>query len=178
MKPYIEGALARRPVVMAILEILFLLVIVPPWVKNLGKRLVRSPKVYLSDTGLASYLQGVDGHSLKDSREKLGALLENFVLVELFKQQGFSKIQPRIYHYRTHSGEEVDFVLESLNGDIVGVEVKSVSRVDISDFKGLYSLAEAAGKQFKRGILFYTGNQVLSFGQNIWALPIQLLWEI
>ena len=160
-----------------LLEITFLVTLSNPWSVNLGKRLVKAPKVYLNDTGLMISLLGLNGAQLTANRSLLGPLLENFVVMELRKQAGWSKVRPRVLHFRTHTGEEVDVVLETPSGEVVGVEVKSAASVSAADFKGLRALAELAGPRFHRGIVLYTGAEVVPFAKNLHAVPIQSLWQ-
>ncbi len=69
-------------------------------------------------------------------------------------------------------------MLESGDGRVVGIECKSSSTVDQSSFNGLRSLASQAGEKFHKGIVLYTGTNVLMFDENLLALPISALWEI
>ena len=82
-------------------------------------------------------------------------------------------------HFRDHRGNEVDFVLESRGGrQIVGIEVKSKATLGADDFRGLRVLAEAAGDQFHRGVVLYTGVEALPFGKQMYALPVTALWRL
>ena len=82
-----------------------------------------------------------------------------------------------MFHFRTSTDQEVDIILENLAGELVGVEVKSSSNIDKRDFKGLQMLADSLPKKFKRGIIIYSGNQFLSFGENLFLVPISALWR-
>ncbi|HEX8691778.1 MAG TPA: ATP-binding protein, partial [Longimicrobium sp.] len=93
---------------MALLEMTFLVGTVPAWSGNLGKRLTKSPKVLLCDTGLAAYLLGLDGPGGPDALSAFGGLLESFVAMEVRKQLAWSHAQPRLYHFRTQADQEVD----------------------------------------------------------------------
>jgi predicted AAA+ superfamily ATPase len=161
----------------ALLEAVFLVRTVRPWHANIGKRMVKTPKVLLCDTGLAAHLMGIDDARLAQDRTLFGGLLESFVAMELTKQIGWSAAAPTLYHFRTHEGDEVDLVLERRSGGLVGIEVKSAATVTGSDFKGLRALAQAAGRRFHRGIVLYTGTEVVSFGQRLHAVPIAALWR-
>lgn len=141
----------------ALLEATFLVRLLPPWSTNLGKRLVKSPKVFLLDTGLASYLVGASDPVALAGTALGGGLLENFVVMELTKQATWSKTAPKLFHFRTLEGKEVDVLLESPSGAIVGVEVKSSAFVGSADFRGLRSLEEAVGGKFVRGVVLYSG---------------------
>ena len=160
----------------ALFEATFLAQLIPAWSTNLGKRLVKSPKVYLVDTGLAGYLLGLDGSRLSTEPNLRGALLETFVVTELAKQADRSPRRPRLYHFRETAGAEVDLVLEDPAGDVVGIEVKASSTVTGHDFKGLRELQTAAAAQFRRGVILYMGSEAVSFGSHLHALPMGWLW--
>lgn len=163
---------------LVLLQTTFLIQILPAWSANLGKRLVKAPRLVLADTGLACHLLGIDRARLARAPAHLGPLLENFVAMELRKQVAWSRTRPQLFHYRTQTRQEVDFVLEDKTGRVVGVEVKATATVTGSDFKGLRHLAEAVGKRFRRGMVLYTGSEVIPFGANLHALPIAALWRL
>jgi predicted AAA+ superfamily ATPase len=159
-----------------LLELLFLVVPVQPWFGNLGKRIVKSPKLYLNDSGLLCHLLGRDDKANARDNLAFGMVYENFVLMELIKQISWSEIAPRIYHFRTENGEEVDFVLESADGRIVGIECKT-STLAKNASKGLQKLRELTGAKFHRGIILYTGSHVIGVDKDILAVPVSALWE-
>ena len=148
----------------------------PAWFTNIRKRLIKREKVYLNDTGLTAHLMHVNAEKLANPAENMGALLESFVGQELRKQSTWSVVHPRLYYYRTAAGKEVDFVLESRDGRIVGVEVKASLNVTASELAGMHDLAETVGSKFVRGIVLYMGGQVLPVGKQITAMPISALW--
>ncbi len=161
----------------SLLEATFLIKTLPAWSSNLGKRLVRSPKLLLCDTGLISSLQGLNAERLASDPVLVGPLLENFVAMEIQKQSTWSATQPRLFHFRTQTGQEVDIVLEDASGQVVGVEVKASATVGARDFRGLRALAEASGNRFRRGVVLYTGKTDVPFGESLHALPVSSLWE-
>jgi predicted AAA+ superfamily ATPase len=162
---------------LSILESLFLIVRQPAWHINRSTRLVKMPKIYLADTGILSYLLGVDQEMLSKNTLLVGQVLENFIVQEIRKQTTWSLRQVRLYHFRTHGGAEVDMVLEDASGKIVGIEVKSSSTVTSDAFRGLQVLEQEAGNLFVRGIVFYTGSSSAAFGKNLFALPVSALWS-
>lgn len=162
---------------MSLLETTFLVQLLPAWTAGLSRRLVKAPKIILNDTGLMASLLGLDAQRLGREGELLGSLLENFVVMELRKQAGWSHVQPQLFHYRAQSGQEVDVVLEDAAGRIVGIEIKASSTVSGSDFKGLRHLSEELGDRFVRGIVLYTGGATVPFGANLHALPVSSLWR-
>ncbi len=162
---------------LTLLEAVFLIETVPAWSGSLGKRLVKAPKLMLRDTGLLAHLMGVDAERLLGRPDLLGGPLETFVAGELRKLLGWASSRARIHHYRTLPGEEVDLLLERADGQVVGVEVKASGSLQARDFKGLKALAESLGAAFHGGVVLYTGQEVLPFGVNIWAVPVSALWQ-
>lgn len=163
---------------LSLLEATFLLQPLPAWAANLGKRLIKSPKIHLADTGLAAFLTGHTPQRLASDTTHLGHLLESFVVSELRKQATWSEMRVSLYHYRTTAGQEVDIVLESAAGSIVGLEVKAAAAVGGRDFSGLRGLAEACGERFLRGVVLYGGDRTVSFGENLAAVPVSALWRM
>jgi len=161
---------------LVLLETAFLVQRIQPWSGNLGKQLIKTPKVYLTDTGLMAYLLGADDDRLKADGVLYGRLLETFVLNELVRLKSWSRSRIHAYHYRTHQGSEIDFLLERGDGNVVAIEVKSSSTVDSSSFAAIITLAQELKKKFVRGIVLYNGKEVIPFGKNLFALPIQTLW--
>lgn len=161
---------------LGLLEAVFLVASIPPWFSNLGKRLVKSPRLYLNDTGLLCHLLDLDERSLTENRSQLGPVLENFVVMELMKQAGWSEKQVRLSHYRTHAGQEVDLVLEA-GLRVVGIEIKAASSLTAEHTKGLRHFRDELGERFHRGIVLYTGRQTAKLDDQIWAVPLSALWE-
>jgi len=160
---------------LTLFQTLYLLVELPPWFENLGKRLAKTPKVYLNDAGLLGHLLGVDAEALQDS-PALGAMIETFAVMEVIKSAPWSKTRPSLFHVRTSAGQEVDMVLEDRRRRLVGLEVKASATVGASDFKGLRLFQQLTGERFTCGVVLYTGREILPFGPGLWALPLQALW--
>jgi predicted AAA+ superfamily ATPase len=163
---------------MALLEATFLICPLPAWSGNLGKRLVKSPKLYLNDTALAAALIGQTHADGLRQLQLLGPMAENFVVTELRKQATWSQTEPSLYHFRTSAGREVDIVMESPSGDLVGIEVKTRATVNSNDFKGLRVLSQAVGKRFRHGVVLYSGREVVPFGKTLHAVPMASLWRV
>lgn len=159
-----------------LLEALFLIWFLPAWSSNLGKRLVKSPKIHVCDSGLACHLCGADAERLADDSIMAGRLLESFVAGELLKQSSWTEHPVSLYHYRSQSGEEVDVVLEDRAGRVAAVEVKLSASVASHDIKGLASLRDALGDRFVRGVVIYTGQEVMPMGDRIFAVPVGIMF--
>lgn len=159
-----------------LLEALFLICFLPAWSSNLGKRLVKSPKVHVCDSGLACHLCGADAERLADDSIMAGRLLESFVAGELLKQSSWTKHPVSLYHYRSQSGEEVDVVLEDRARRVAAVEVKLAASVVSHGIKGLASLRDALGDHFVRGVIVYTGKEIMPMGDRIFAVPVGMMF--
>lgn len=162
---------------MALLEQVFLIETLQPYSGSLTKRLVRSPKLYFTDTGLVAMLQGLTWERIKFEPSLGGPLLENFVVNELRKQMGWNKTAAGIFHFRTSSDQEVDIVLETASGEVVGIEIKSAASVGNDAFKGLRILKDSVGRKFLRGFVLYTGDSSVAFEEGMFAVPVQNLWQ-
>ncbi|PJB45055.1 MAG: hypothetical protein CO105_04820 [Comamonadaceae bacterium CG_4_9_14_3_um_filter_60_33] len=141
----------------ALLEMLFLVVRLPSWERNPGKRLVKAPKVFLPDSGMLCHFLAATAESLTARPGLPGPAVETWVLSELLKHVAFSSLRLSLWHYRTQTNIEVDFVLENRLGQITGIEVKASATVDGKDFKGLRHLQETESTRFQRGIVMYAG---------------------
>lgn len=161
-----------------LLKAVFLLQHVPAWSNDQGARLTKSPKAYLVDTGLLAYLTNASPATLKEDRDRLRPILENFVAMELRKLASFSDLQPSLFHLRTVKQLEVDFVLEARGGSVVGIDIKLSPTVRTEDAEGLRFLKELAGDRFRRGVIFYLGQEPQTISREITALPISALWSL
>jgi predicted AAA+ superfamily ATPase len=161
---------------LTLLEATFQYAPLPAWSGNLSKKLLKSPKVHLGDTGIGAYLQGVDEERLYRDRFLLGPLLENFVVTELRKQATWSRTRIALHHLRTLAGREVDVIAEVADGRIVGIEVKAAGEVASRDFKGLRALKEMVGDHFVAGMILYQGTTTVPFGDGLFATPLDRLW--
>lgn len=163
---------------MALLEHVFLILKIPAWTPNIEGQFVKSPKIFLNDTGLLCHLRGESVDSLMANRTTVAAFLENFIVMEIIKQLSWSDLFLKPYHFSIHSGAEVDLVLEDRKKQLYGIEIKSTASVGQNDFKGLKRLAEVAGKKFQRGVVLYGGEHMVGgFGENLQAVPLSAVWS-
>lgn len=161
-----------------ILKMMFLTIDVPPWYRNIGKRLVKSAKGYLGDTLFLCYTLGLRLEDIVKKRPDLfGHVLENYIAMELTKLLSFGDSRAKLYHFRTSDGKEVDFVLEKPDGSLWTIEVKNSDTVSAKDFNGIKLFAELTGSDFRGGIVLYSGKDAVPFGQNLWAVPHSVLWQ-
>jgi len=162
---------------LALLEATYLHQPLPAWSRNLGSRLVKAPKIHLVDSGLSSYLTGRSPAALREDAHAFGQQLETFVVAELRKHVTWQATAVQAYHYRAlHSSREVDVVVEDRRGAVVGIEVKAAATVHTKDFNGLKDFAAEAKGRFRAGVVLYTGDQPVAFGERLFALPTAALW--
>lgn len=128
-----------------VLEITGQIVLVPPYFENLGKRLTKSPKVYLGDSGLACHLLGITTQAELDRSPFLGALFEGFVAAEILKSQVSQGRRKELYHFRDQQGLEVDFLFPDGRSGLWMVECKASRTVQPSMARSLSSLRRAMG---------------------------------
>jgi hypothetical protein len=131
---------------LGVLETTAQVLIVPPYFENLGKRLVKSPKLFVADSGLACHLLGIDDAAELAKSPFLGALFEGFVAAELAKSQTNAGRRRELYYFRDEQGLEVDFVLPRRGGGIALVECKATRTVTPAMAAPLQRLAAAVKK--------------------------------
>lgn len=162
---------------LSILERLFLIRTLPAWHNNEGKRLQKTPKIHLLDSGLAATLSGLQAADWMMRRERFGHLLESFVVQQLIAQAGWTDPDLRFWHYRDHDQVEVDLVI-TRGKETWGVEVKAAASTNERDGQGLRRLADRCGKNFRGGIIFYNGATTFhTADKRFFSVPLSKLWE-
>jgi len=138
-----------------ILEVTGQIMIAPPYFENLGKRLIKSPKIYWGDSGLACYLLGIMSEAELQRSPFLGQLFEGFVAAEIFKIQANQGARKELYYFRDQQGLEVDFLIPRPNAGLWLIECKAGKTVRPSMAAPLLSLRRALGKRSKRLIIVH-----------------------
>ncbi|PYR22178.1 MAG: AAA family ATPase [Acidobacteria bacterium] len=160
----------------AILEQLFLVRRLEPWFRNRLKRLVKTPKLHVLDSGLLAALLGATAERIVRDRSIFGPLLEAFVFSEVLKQGTWLDEACTLSHYRDKDQDEVDIVIENETAGLVGIEVKAAATVNARDFKGLRKLADATGGALRLGLVLYDGEHTVPFGERLFAAPVSCVW--
>lgn len=155
-----------------IFEMLYLTVYLQPWHSNIGKRFVKSPKMYLSDVGLLSFLLGMSEEHILQRPDLWGHIFENFIVMEFIKHQSWSNIRFNVYHYRTENNEEIDLIIETDQGNMLAIEVKASKTIDKRSLKAIKNLQAALPHKIIKGFVIYNGDKVIPLAQDIWALPL------
>ncbi len=141
----------------SILESSYIMYQLPPFFKNFNKRLVKSPKLYFYDTGLASFLLGIRNEKTLLESEFKGALFENMIITEYVKQNYHNNLYHDFYYWRDSNGHEVD-LLVSNDTAYDTIEIKSTKTILPKQFAGLDFLANIGGDAIRRKILVYGGD--------------------
>jgi len=162
---------------LALFEALYLIHRLPAWSGSATKRLAKTPKLVLTDTGLMAHLLQLGPERLRTAPTLLGPLLEDFVVMEIRKQLGWNRIQASLLHYRSHAGHEVDIILEGPGGHLVGIEVKASSTITSGDLRGLHAFQADRPQRFHRGLILYRGPTVVPYGPRLHAVPVEALWR-
>lgn len=140
----------------SVLEATYILVRLEPYFENFGKRVIKSPKIYFTDTGLACYLLGIETTEQLIQAPYFGNLFENWILLELMKARYHQGLDPRLYFYRDVTGKEVDFLLQQ-GTRLVPIEVKSSKTFSSSFLDGLKYFHEQAPQKAEGGVVIYAG---------------------
>ena len=156
---------------LSVLEATYQIVLLRPYHANLRKRLVKSPKVYFTDVGTLCYLVGLKDPGHAAAGPLGGAILETAVLAEIFKTLLHSGQEPRLYFWRTATGVEVDFLVES-EGRLHPVEVKSSATPRPAMAAGIHALRQDLGDRISPGYVVHPGHTRLPLGGGVTALPI------
>jgi predicted AAA+ superfamily ATPase len=159
---------------LSVLEATFQIVILRPYFANVGKRLVKTPKVYFTDTGTLCYLTGLKDPAHAGAGPLGGAILETAVVSEVLKGLVHRGLDTPIYFWRTASGSEVDLVVEH-NGGLIPIEVKLGATPRPAMAGGIRKFREDLGERARPGYLIHGGDRVLPLGEGVTALPFGAL---
>ncbi len=159
------------------LESLFLIERVRPWTKTDYGRVGKQKKLFMTDSGLMASILGWRADQIKLDPDRVGKLVETFAFNELATQVDISNGECSLYHYRDREQREIDFIIETRDGAILGIEIKAAASLGKSDFKHLEWFRDnIAGKRTFIGIVLYAGENLGSFGKNLWAVPFGAMW--
>lgn len=162
---------------LSILESSFLVFLMYPYHRNFGRRLVKTPKLYFYDTGLAANLMGLESVSdIRTSRYR-GGLFENAVVSEILKLYYARGRTPRMYYWRDSSKREIDIIIEKGASPQYGIEVKASATFDSHAFAALTELGDAMGLDAEHRIVVYGGDRRASLGMGE-LLPARCLSQL
>lgn len=154
-----------------LLELSFQFVRLRPYAANREKRLVRSPKVYAADTGLACHLAAVESWEALDRRNLVGAMLETWAHAELRKMMSLDPTHTELSFWRNRTGQEVDFLIER-GGRVVGIEVKAAATIQPRDLRGIRAARRDFGSRWHLGVLIHGGPSPVAIDERTIAIPL------
>jgi len=157
-----------------LLKTVYQIHILAPYSRNISKRIVKSQKLFFTDSGILSHLLGVSTkEDLMQSPYK-GLIFETFVFSEILKTINYSDKPAELFFYRTFDRHKIDFIIEQ-GRSIVAIEVKFSKTVTRDDFKYIASLDKAV-ENLKAGYVLYMGDRILPFGEKFYALPVNIFF--
>lgn len=152
---------------LSILEASFIVFRLQPYFENFGKRIIKSPKLYFTDVGLATYLLGIENEVQLDRDPARGHLFENLVVLELLKWRYNEGLDPNLYYYRDSQKIEVDVIYKKGN-QLIPVEIKSSKTFNLEFVDKVRFFQKLVGDRAPEGYVIYAGNQE----QQIHALKL------
>lgn len=163
---------------LGVLENTYLVDKLSPWLKTDCERVNKQSKYFMTDTGFMASLLNWKADDMLLNADKSGKIFKTFVYNELIAQIELKDDEYELYHYRDRERREIDFIIQDENNNIYGIEVKAGSSVTKDRFKHLtwFKNNLAKNKNFS-GIVLYTGEQVVPFGNNLLAVPMNNLWD-
>lgn len=143
---------------LSVLEASYIVFMLHPYYSSMGKRLVKTPKLYFYDTGLASWLMGINTVTQLDVHPLRGALFENLVVSEMMKHSFNTDRQPRLFFYRDRRQHEVDLLEEQADGTLHAYEIKSGTTYRQDFFSQLVYLRTVMGEKITSSLVLYDGD--------------------
>jgi len=114
----------------------------------------------------------------KNDNITMGHIFENFIATEIMKAaKSLGPLSVSHFNPVQNQGNEVDFVIENSNGEAMAIEAKLAGTVNEKDWANMIVLKDTLGNKFKKGIVIYTGTELMPINRNIWAVPVNYLWE-
>jgi len=160
------------------LETLYLVERVSPWVRTDYARVGKRSKLYMVDSGLMAGILKWKMDQVRFDSDRSGKLFETFALNEIMAQVEVGNGRYELFHYRDREKREIDFLIEREDSHLLGIEIKAGSAVHKNDFKHLLWFKNKIAKNNEFiGIILYTGEYPVSFGHNLWAVPMGHLWS-
>lgn len=162
---------------LSMLEMIYQVSLLGAYSSNVSKRFIKSPKMYLTDSGLFCHLLGITSAEELNASSHKGEVVETFVYSELLKHISYAQTAVQIYHYRTNDKKEIDFIIEK--GDrVFAIEVKSSQSIKKEAFKHIIDFQNKS-KQQVVGIVIYGGDEIVSFGDEHYqryAVPLAVFF--
>jgi predicted AAA+ superfamily ATPase len=160
---------------LSILEASFVIFRLPPYFENFGKRVIKTPKIYFTDTGLLCYLLGIERIDQVGRDPLIGNMFENLVVLEALKARHNQGLTPNLYFYRDNQGHEID-LLHKQGSELLGVEIKSASTWNASFKKALQHFDQKLKPLAKR-VVVYSG-KAMEFTDSVQTKSYKDVWQL
>ncbi len=158
---------------LSLLETSFIIYRLAPYLRNRASRLIKSPKIYISDSGLGSYLTGVEPTAFPSDEPLIGALFETYAAQNLLGIIDARWPEARLHFWNVQGRHEVDFVIEA-GRSCIALEIKSGARWEARNLSGLKAFLSAT-PHCKAALLGYNGSDAVRLGDKMWAIPLSLI---
>lgn len=149
---------------LSILEASFIIFMLPPYFENFGKRIIKSSKLYFFDVGLAAYLLDIENIQQIDRDPLRGNLIENLVVLELYKARNNQGKDPHLYYYRDTQKNEVDVIYKQGN-ELIPIEIKASQTMHPRFLDGLDYFMKITDNRSPYSFLIYAGDQEMQMGE-------------
>ncbi len=146
----------------SLLEASFIVYLLPPFYRNIGKRLIKTPKLYFYDNGLAAYLLEIENSKHLQSHPLRGLLFENFIVMEFLKRRLNQTKPSNLFFYRDRTGHEVDLILSSAS-QLTAIEIKSSQTINTDFSKDILFFKDLFKKDTQQSYVVYTGMDIHNF---------------
>ncbi|MCL2505651.1 MAG: ATP-binding protein [Alphaproteobacteria bacterium] len=157
----------------SVLQTSGLIYLLQPYSNNLTNRVIKTPKVYFMDTGIACYLTKWNSPETLEAGAFAGAIFETYVVSEIIKSYWHNGKEPAVYFYRDHDAKEIDVILEE-NGKLYPLEIKKKSNPDKSDV-AVFTTLKRFGKEAGSGGVICSAPTYLPLGENAFIIPVGYL---
>ncbi len=162
---------------MDLLEVTYQIYFLRPYFVNIGKRLIKMPKLYFGDSGMACHLSAVEDWKTLERQGRVGGMVETWAASELRKLVSLGGARYQLYFWRTYAGREVDFIIE--HGDkVVAIEVKWSQNLENSDLAGLKDCAGDLKGRHVLSVLLYPGTELVAVDKQTIAMPFGVFFGV
>ncbi|MBI5043324.1 MAG: ATP-binding protein [Nitrospirae bacterium] len=160
-----------------LLEMTYQIYFVRPYFVNIGKRLIKMPKLYFGDAGMACHLSAVEDWQTLERQNRVGSMVETWAASELKKLISIGDMRCQLYYWRTYAGREVDFILER-GEKVIAIEVKWSHKLEDVEISGLKDCAKDLKGRHVLSILLYSGTEMIGIDKQTIAMPFGFFFGI